>query len=487
MAAEADAAADDTLNGRYYASSASAAADVASLPPISHTQSRTQAPLHRLPTPPMITCIPSAVTCTFVGEGSANAVFCVVPANDVDDGSDCTPDAQDAADARDTQSVKAVKPVKDANPKMAHAGPLSTHLLRIPKAGPGVSPTTCLEHHVFYSSVLRPLLGAEWLVGQHLVQGIVSTGVHAVLDGLLRDLDRSHRRRPDWVGTGVAANVDVALLVEDMTSACKRAASSGSTTTTIQCKPKWLVQSPSAPAGARRCRTCALSAASAAASPRLPGKVTTANGATKGAGNGHADWATKGDKAHKIKPCPMVLVADPPTTPQEEAELEAALWDYVCKHLGSAVSFPPSSPFATPFSASTPPVALLKARPAIIQWLRTTDLFRRIAAIQAEYDPHGAIAVGLETGDALDRLQTAMTLRDCTCFLRVTTGLTGDASLSAAPVSVSAKLGDLDRKNGRLKLARWQAQERTLLAGGFYRGTEEPRQQTRCWLERQRD
>ncbi|KAL1903301.1 Inositol-pentakisphosphate 2-kinase [Sporothrix stenoceras] len=491
MAAEADTVADDTLNGRYYAASSattSAVAVGASLPPRSHTQTArrpVQAPSPLPATPPLITNMPSAVTCTFVGEGSANVVFSVLLANDVDDDSN---GAQDG----DSQAVKAVGAVKDANPKKADAGagPLSTHLLRIPKAGPGVSPTTCLEHQAYYSSVLRPLLGADCLVGQHLIQGVVSTGVHAVLNGLLNDLDHSRRRRRDWVGTGVAANVDVALLVEDMTSACKRA-SSPSTTTTIQCKPKWLVQSPSAPAEARRCRTCALSAASAAPSCSSESS-TTANGAT----NGHAG-RVKSAKVHKIKPCPMVLVADPPTTPQEEAELEAALWDYICKNLGSAMSCSTSSPTPAPINASSPPVALLKARPTIIRWMRTTDLFHRMAAIQAEFDPHGALSVEVEADDgvvpsttqatsvALDRLQTAMTLRDCTCFLRVTTGESSAAT--AAPVSVSAKLGDLDRKDGRRKLVRWQAQERTLLEGGYYLGTEEPRQQTHCWLERQRD
>ncbi|CAK7205931.1 Inositol-pentakisphosphate 2-kinase [Sporothrix eucalyptigena] len=461
MAAEADTVADDSLNGRYYTAAASAAAAVASQPPPSHRQSPPV--VHPLlqqlpPTPPLITSMPSTVTCSFVGEGSANAVFCVTPANAGDNGST---NGEDGA-------------VKKGTGAPADAGPLSTHLLRIPKAGPGVDPTTCLEHHAYYSSVLRPLIGAEWLVGQHLVRGVVSSGVHAVLDELLADLDRNRRRRPDWVGTRVAANVDVALLVEDMTSACKKSAFP-STTITIQCKPKWLVQSPSAPAGARRCRTCALSAASAAPS----------------GANSHTGRAKKAS-LHKIKPCPMVLVADPPTSPQEEAELDAALWDYVCKHLGSAVSSSSLSPTSSPSKPSSPvPVTLLKARPAIVRWLRATSLFRRMAAIQAEFDPHGVLSVDLEgpesDGDAstiaLDRLQTAMTLRDCTYYLRITTG---DGTATTQPPSISAKLGDLDRKDGRRKLARWQAQERTLLAGGFYLGIEEPQQQTQCWLERQR-
>ncbi|CAK7219657.1 Inositol-pentakisphosphate 2-kinase [Sporothrix curviconia] len=476
MAAEADTVDDDTLNGRRYVSATSAGAVAAHLPHL-RSQARQSVPppaahLQQQSTPLQIVSMPSAVTCTFVGEGSANAVFCVTPANDIANGR--RSNGNNGSNGSNGENGTGT-PAGDA-------GPLSAHLLRIPKAGPGVGPTTCLEHHAFYSDVLRPLVGTEWLVGQHLVRGIVSSGVSAILNDLLADMDRGRRSRPDWVGTRVAVDVDVALLVEDMTSACKRSPNP-STTTTIQCKPKWLVQSPSAPSGAHRCRTCALAAAAAAAA--------AAPSRAKGS-HGRSGLAKKvAASPHKVKPCPLVLVADPPMTPREEAALDAALWDYVCQHMSSAVSSSSRSPASLPGkSSSAPSMALLKARPAIVRWLRTTDIFRRIAAIQAEFDPHGALSVTLEgpvsdgnaSALALDRLQTAMTLRDCTCFLRVTTS---DGTAPSQPAAISAKLGDLDRKNGRHKLARWQEQERALLAGGYYLGTEEPRQQTQCWLERQ--
>ncbi|CAK7568368.1 MAG: Inositol-pentakisphosphate 2-kinase [Sporothrix epigloea] len=461
QAARADTVADDNSNGRNYAA-AGPAGDIVT--PLPHLQSpKQQRVLPRQPTAPQIFTMPSAVKCCLVGEGSANAVFCVTPVSDITNNRNgCNSNGQDDTVSRGTGTS-------------ADAGPLSTHLLRIPKAGPGVGPSTCLEHHAYYSNILRPLVGAEWLVGQQLIQGVVSSGVHTILNDLLAERDRDSRSRPDWVGTRVAENVDVALLVEDMTAACKTPMYPSSTTI-IQCKPKWLVQSPSAPVGARRCRTCALSAASAA-SPRAD--------ETK-----RRTQDVKQSVLHKAKPCPLVLVADPPLTPQDEAVLETALWDYVCQHFGSAVTFTsssPASPSIRSSSASTLSMALHNARPAVIRWMRTTDFFRRIAAIQAEFDPCGALSVQTATDDAadpyLDRLQTAMTLRDCTCFLRITTS---DGQTSSEPVQISAKLGDLDRKDGRRKLTQWQIQERTLISGGFYLGTEEPRQQTRCWLERQR-
>ena len=454
MAAEFDTVGADTINGRSKAAAVAAAAAI-SLSPQLRPPLELQ-PFLLPPTPPLVTTLPPAISCSYIGEGSANAVFCVTPMKK-------TPSKNSSkSSAPGSHNI----PSNDSD-----AGSLSTHLLRIPKAGPGVGAGTCLEHYAYYSSVLRPLIGTEWLVGQHLVQGIISRGIQSTLDNILENLDRNGHRRPDWVGTRIAADVDVALLVEDMTLACNKSIRP-STTTTIQFKPKWLVQSPSAPAGARRCRTCALSAASA-----LTSNSTKSNGlkGTQGrSGSGP-------EKSHRIKPCPMVLVADPPKTAAEEADLDAVLWEYVYQHLGSAVSSQSSSPNSfTPLSPSTT-FLLLKTRPAIIRWMRTTNLFRRMAAIQAEHDPHGALAVDLaDDVTALDRLQTAMTLRDCTCFLRVT------VSDGSNEVSISAKLGDLDRKDGRRKLARWQAQERALLDGGFYLCTEEPRRQTDCWLERRR-
>ncbi|CAK7264848.1 Inositol-pentakisphosphate 2-kinase [Sporothrix epigloea] len=461
MAARAVGAADDVHDGRRYATAL--ANDVAN--PLLHPQSPEHQQLLQpqpQPSSSQIVSMPSAVRCSFIGEGSANAVFCVTPICDMAGEKSKSSSGRGGAATRGTGSS-------------ADAGPLSTHLLRIPKAGPGVGPDTCLEHHAYYSNILRPLFGAEWLVGQQLIQGVNSSGVHAMLNDMLADMDRGHRGRPDWVGTRVAENIDVALLVEDMTAACKEP-SYPSSTVIIQCKPKWLVQSPSAPVGARRCRTCALAAASAT-SPATDGAELK---------TGH----TKNSMSYKTKPCPLVLVAEPPSTSQEEVVLESALWDYVCEHLGSAVAFTSSSPGSPSIKLSSGPalsLALKRARPAITRWLRTTDFFRRLAAIQADFDPCGALSVDSSAAGAsalqLERLQTAMTLRDCTCFLRIKTS---DDPTTSEPVVISAKLGDLDRKDGRRKLARWQMQERTLLSGRFYLGTEKPRQSTQCWLERQR-
>lgn len=70
-----------------------------------------------------------------------------------------------------------------------------------------------------------------------------------------------------------------------------------------------------------------------------------------------------------------------------------------------------------------------------------------------------------------------MTLRDCTCFVRIP---------ADAGAAVEAKLADLDKKNSAAKLGYWKATERRLIEGGYYEGRERPRQRTNCQLERGR-
>lgn len=65
----------------------------------------------------------------------------------------------------------------------------------------------------------------------------------------------------------------------------------------------------------------------------------------------------------------------------------------------------------------------------------------------------------------MGRLQLAMTLRDCSCFVRIPAD--GDGGGDG---EVEARLGDLDRKNGEEKLGYWREMERGLVEGGFYGG-----------------
>lgn len=89
---------------------------------------------------------------------------------------------------------------------------------------------------------------------------------------------------------------------------------------------------------------------------------------------------------------------------------------------------------------------------------------------------------GAASDSCLRRLELAMTLRDCTIFLRIPAAAGSDGGEGEG--EVEAKLGDLDLKNSEAKLGYWMELERDLAEQGFYAGTESPRQTTNCWLER---
>lgn len=71
-------------------------------------------------------------------------------------------------------------------------------------------------------------------------------------------------------------------------------------------------------------------------------------------------------------------------------------------------------------------------------------------------DPKGVLKANAISQDFL----AAMTLRDCTLYLKVSQG------------SIGARLGDLDLKTGKGKAEYWRALERQLIEGGWYTATE---------------
>jgi inositol-pentakisphosphate 2-kinase len=107
----------------------------------------------------------------------------------------------------------------------------------------------------------------------------------------------------------------------------------------------------------------------------------------------------------------------------------------------------------------------------LIDWLQSNSVLPRLRTAQLDNDRNGPLQA-----DAHDpKFQLAMTLRDCTCFVRIP----ADPALP-----VEAKLADLDKKNWAAKLGYWQAMERRLIEGGYYEGREVPRVRTDCQLER---
>jgi inositol-pentakisphosphate 2-kinase len=106
------------------------------------------------------------------------------------------------------------------------------------------------------------------------------------------------------------------------------------------------------------------------------------------------------------------------------------------------------------------------------QWLEQTDILDNLKARQIDLD-----SVGVMNGDVNDeRLLAAMTLRDCTVFVK---------STSADPGEWEARIGDLDLKS-KDKIGYWRAIEKQLIDEGWYQGSEtrESRQPLLCRLNR---
>lgn len=176
----------------------------------------------------------------------------------------------------------------------------------------------------------------------------------------------------------------------------------------LQLKPKWLAQSPTAPAASRRCRTCALRA------KRTSVRTRTATDAQES--------------------CPLDFIAD-----DEDRRLDAAR-------------------------------KLAAQQPDLQQYLvnDAQPLLKTLKQHQLALDPHGAMKV-LSVEDTL-ALTKAMTLRDCTLFMR-----------RRVDGSVEARLGDLDMKAPG-KMERWADVERGLIDGGWY--ADEGNEERVCALSR---
>jgi inositol-pentakisphosphate 2-kinase len=106
------------------------------------------------------------------------------------------------------------------------------------------------------------------------------------------------------------------------------------------------------------------------------------------------------------------------------------------------------------------------------RWLQGNQLLDRLRNEQYSLD-----RVGVLEGDPTDeKLRAAMTLRDCTVFVRFPVNAENDDQ-------IEARLGDLDLKSPD-KAQYWKDTERGLIEEGWYTGTEklEDRQTLICRL-----
>lgn len=183
----------------------------------------------------------------------------------------------------------------------------------------------------------------------------------------------------------------------------------------LEFKPKWLAQSPIAPSDAKRCRTCA--------------REAYRNGEKLAEGK-------------KTKPpvCPLGLVDSDPAVVLETIRLLAPDW----------------SP---------------EEQDRLQQAFSSSGIFHKLRDLQVQGDPGDTMFTNPQDED----FGLAMTLRDCTCFVRMPKSADGD---------IEIKLADVDRKNWESKAEYWQHSHTNLVENGYYHGTESPRMETACLIER---
>ncbi|CUS11979.1 unnamed protein product [Tuber aestivum] len=193
----------------------------------------------------------------------------------------------------------------------------------------------------------------------------------------------------------------------------------------VEFKPKWVVQSPSAPANWRRCRTCAL---------RL-------------------------QKHGKPSHCPLDLSS------QEEPRVRNTL-----QHILPSIQ--PKNLQLRHGEAWEDARKVIEDQAA--DFLVSSELMPLLKRLQLEMDPLGPIMAAREGSQyCRERFVTAMTIRDLTIFLRI--DLDG---------GVEARIGDLDLKTGEAgKWDYWANVEQTLITSGYYSGTEEGALEKGIWCK----
>ncbi|KAF2179343.1 hypothetical protein K469DRAFT_716345 [Zopfia rhizophila CBS 207.26] len=237
--------------------------------------------------------------------------------------------------------------------------------------------------------------------------------------------------RPRRHEGAIRHETQIALLMTNMSS-------TPGTSFTIEFKPKWLVQSPNAPRNAYRCRTCAMRA--------------------------YANWKEKEpDEENKHPPaktyiCPLYLFNG------DEQIVGPWVHEKILQLIPSFVN----------------PGQEDGVVGAITTYLTKGDgfaLLQHLGIMQKALDPIGVLNHLDATGNHLystesnesdllgieHQLRLAMTLRDCSMFVKV--------YYSRQTIAVESKLGDLDFKSVE-KVPGWIEKEKRLVEGGFYMGKE---------------
>ena len=296
----------------------------------------------------------SGVRLSYLAEGAANIVYRPIPAP----ASPSTEADISFPVAQPDGETPAIPPPTETltitvDPR------LEGKLIRLRKDLSTTVPVT--ESWAHFHNVVSPLFLDSQLVSQTLFY--ISRTVIYSLNADLRAMERDGRRPEKRHGVYVDDGEIYGTLVPDMSSDAR--------SMSIEFKPKWLVQSPNAPEGSKRCRTCALRAMKAA-------QVRLSRSARDGGEDGKGGF------------CPLNLVSGDRYKVSTVVE----------QLLGS-------SRFSD--------LDRMRMGDQLMRWLPKSLLLQRLKHLQETLDPVGVLEADLEAQAFL----TAMTLRDCTLFLKV--------------------------------------------------------------------
>ncbi|KAL6716811.1 Inositol-pentakisphosphate 2-kinase [Lecanora helva] len=336
----------------------------------------------------------------YLAEGAANVVYRILPP-DPDSGQ------KTAADLYfENYDLDSDTPLPTEIPPLQIDPVLNGKLVRLRKDLPTTAPTSDSQSH--FEAMIKPLFQTE-----NLVEAVLFEPSSDLLISCNKEL-----RRMEADGTRPAKRHGD-YLVEDEKHGCLISDMSCPDPERFKCfefKPKWLVQSPSAPAGSRRCRTCALRAMKKSKKSENP-------------------------ETSKAAFCPLNLVS-----------IDKAKLSIFVEHMLELNPKRDRSKDADVTAAE---------RERLMEFLYKNPLLDRLRDLQLELDPDGVFKADLMSPTFL----AAMTLRDCTLYLKVPTSGKG---------GIEARLGDLDLKTSSGKKAEyWRSLESQLIDGGWYKATEE--------------
>lgn len=293
------------------------------------------------------------------------------------------------------------------------ADSLVNHVLRVSKGLEKTLPPQDIAYH--YDREIKPLFN-KYQKGPHsftdnlLDMNLVALDA-AVFQTLNAEIAKHSTRQTGKITPGTHG-----LLMENMSSEPGRSV-------TIEFKPKWLAQSPNPPRDATRCRTCAMEASKVA----------------------------RGKDPQCPYICPLRIFGGD----------VSVINPYIERKVREAFAKLEDSP-----SPSTQQIFHIMS--SISDWLVNGQghvLLAALREIQLRHDEHGVTAPRSSSSETPDLLPIAMTLRDCSLYIRAVYNRSGSAS-SQRPL-IEAKLGDLDFKSPA-KRKDWEAKEQRLRKEGWY-------------------